>query len=139
MNGNDFVKFMLRTPLHVFMGNTMLITVTGRKTGRKIATPVNYYYDGDAYWVISTRTRRWWRNVRGGAEVGLHLHGRDLKGFAETILDEKAVAARVGDYLKHIPMAADPLKVRIENGLPNPEDAARLASERLFIKICLTN
>lgn len=136
MNGNDFVRFILQTPLHVFMGNTMLITVTGRKTGRKIATPVNYYFDGDVYWIISTRTRKWWRNLRGGAEVGLHLHGRELKGFAETVLDEKTVAARAGDYLMHFPMAAGALKVRIDNGVPNPEDTARLASERLFVKIC---
>ncbi len=42
MTGNDFVTFFLRTPLRVFMGNTMLITVTGCKTGRKYSTPWAY-------------------------------------------------------------------------------------------------
>ena len=52
MTGNDFVRFFLRTPLYVFMGNTMLITVTGRKTGKKYTTPVVFYRDGDTLWII---------------------------------------------------------------------------------------
>ena len=137
MNGNDFVKFMLKSPLQVFMGNTMLITVTGWKTGRKIAVPVNYYREADALWVITTRSRNWWRNVKDGAEVDLHLHGKEQKGFAEAILDESVVAAHVGDYIRHLPISAGALGVRIENGVPNAEDFARLAKERLFIKIQL--
>jgi hypothetical protein len=138
MNGNDFVKFALRSPLHLFMGNTMLITMTGRKTGREISVPVNYFSEGDTLWIISTRTRTWWRNVGTGAEVTLHLHGRDVKGFAEAVLDEKAVAARIGGYVIRLPMSAKPLGVRVENGVANCDDTARLAKERLFVKICLS-
>jgi len=136
MNSNDFVKFTLRSPLHVFMGDTMLITITGRKTGREISVPVNYYTEGDTLWIISTRTRTWWRNVRTGAEVSLYLHGKNVKGFAEAILDEKAVAARIGEYVLRLPVSAKPLGVRVENGVANCEDTARLAKERLFVKIC---
>ncbi len=60
-----------------------------------------------------------------------------MSGYAETILEAGEVARRIGDYVKHIPMAAKPLGVRMENGQPNPEDAARLAGERLFVKIDL--
>ena len=137
MNGNDFVKFALRSPLHVFMGNTMLITMTGRKTGREISVPVNYFSEGDTLWIISSRTHTWWRNVRTGAEVSVHLHGRDVKGFAEAVLDEKAVAARIGGYVLRLPMFAKPLGVRVENGVANCDDTVRLAKERLFVKICL--
>lgn len=63
MTGNNFVKFFLRTPLYVFMGDTMLITVTGLKTGVKYTTPVGFYRDGDTLWIISSRDRTWWRNV----------------------------------------------------------------------------
>jgi len=135
MNGNDFVKFMLKSPLQVFMGNTMLITVTGRKTGCKIAVPVNYYREADALWVITTRSRNWWRNVKAGPEVDLYLHGKGQRGFAEVILDESAVAAHIRDYIRHLPMTAGALGVRIENDVPNSDDLARLAKERLFIKI----
>lgn len=135
MTGNDFVKFFLRTPLYVFMGNTMLITVTGRKTGKKYTTPVGFYRDEDFLWVISNRDRTWWRNLRSCADVSMRLHGKDISGFAEVVLDEDAVAAQVQEYLHHVPMAARSLGVRIENGMVNAVDAAQLAKERLFVKI----
>ncbi len=138
MNGNVLMTLMLRTPLHVFLGDTMLISLRGRRTGRKLVIPVNYFYDVDAYWVMSARSRVWWRNLQGGAPVELHLHGRDVKGFGQAILDEKEVVGRLGGYLKHFPMAAASLKVRMENGVANPQDARRLARERLFVKICPT-
>jgi deazaflavin-dependent oxidoreductase (nitroreductase family) len=135
MTGNDFVKFFLRTPLYVFMGNTMLITVTGCKTGKKYSTPVGFYPEGDSLWVITNRDRTWWRNVEKGAAVTLLLKGRTVRAFAETELDEKAVATRLLDYLQQIPMAAKPLGIRMENRIPNSEDVARVARGRLFVKV----
>ena len=137
MTGNGFVKFFLRTPLYVFMGDTMLITVTGRRTGVKYTTPVGFYRDGDFLWVISSRDRTWWRNLRGGADVELRIRGKNVQAFAEAILDEETVAALVVDYVRHIPMSARALGVRVENGEPHPEDVAHLAKERLFVKIRL--
>jgi hypothetical protein len=64
------------------MGNTMLLTVMGRKTGRRMDVPVNYYQDGDALWVITKRSRNRRQNVKGGVEVDLVLHGKKLKGSA---------------------------------------------------------
>ena len=137
MAGNDFVKFFLRTPLYIFMGNTMLITVTGRKTGKKYTTPVGFYREGDTLWIISNRDRTWWRNVIGGTNVEMRIRGKEVTGFAEVVLDEEAVATQVLEYVRHIPMSAKALGVRVENGEPNSEDAARLAKERLFVKIRL--
>jgi len=137
MTGNDFVKFFLRTPLYVFMGNTMLITVTGCKTGKKYTTQVGFYRDGSTLWIISNRERTWWRNVRDSAEVEMRIRGKDVIGFAEAILDEEAVAVQVLEYVRQIPMAAKGLGVRVENGKPHPEDAACLAKLRMFVKISL--
>jgi len=137
MTGNDFVKFFLRTPLYIFMGDTMLITVTGRKTGVKYTTPVGFYREGDFLWVLSSRDRTWWRNVQDGAEVEMRMRGKDVNGFAEAILDEDAVAKQMGEYLQHIPVAAKSLGVRMGNGEPHPEDATQLAKERMFVRIKL--
>ena len=138
MKSNDFVALMLKSPLHLFMGNTMLIMVTGRRTGRKISIPVNYYRDGDTLWIISARRRIWWRNVLAGAPVELHLRGRDVKGFADVVLDESAVAARIGEYVHHLPLSAPPLGVRLQKGVANPEDIVRVAKERLFVSVCVS-
>ena len=139
MIGNDLVALVLRTPLHVLMGKTILITVTGRKTGKKYTTPVGYYRADDHLWVITSRDRTWWRNVKDGANVQIRIHGRDMTGYAEAILDEDSIIERLGDYLKQTPMASKPLGIRVENGMPHPEDAARLAKERLFVKISVVN
>jgi hypothetical protein len=137
MTGNDFVKFFLKTPLHVFLGNTMLITVTGCKTGRKYSTPVGFTRDGckACLWILTNRDRTWWRNLRNGARVSLLLKGKSLSAYAELELDEKAVEARMLDYIRSIPMAAKPLGIHIENKVPNREDIARVAKDRLFVKI----
>ena len=137
MTGNDFVKFFLRTPLYVFMGDTMLITVTGRKTGKKYTTPVGFYRDGDILWVLTSRDRTWWRNVRDGANVEMRIRGKNVTGFAEAVLKEDAVLSQIGEYLKHVPMAAKSLGVSMENETPQPEDMAQLAKQRLFVRIKL--
>jgi deazaflavin-dependent oxidoreductase (nitroreductase family) len=137
MIGNAFVKFFLRTPLQALMWDTMLITVRGRKTGKLYTTPVGFYRESDYLWVMTSRNRTWWRNVRGGAKVKLLLHGHELEGLAEPVLDEGSVTLRIDDYVRHIPMSAKPLGVRFENGVVNTEDAKRLAKERLFVKIAL--
>jgi hypothetical protein len=137
MNGNDFVRFMLRTPLHALMGNTMLITVTGRRTGRKLAVPVNYYRDGETLWILSSRDRTWWRNIGPASKVILHLDGTDVAGIADVVRDEAAVIAQVGQYLHHFPAAAGPLGVKVRKGAANGDDVARCAMGRLFVRVCL--
>jgi deazaflavin-dependent oxidoreductase (nitroreductase family) len=135
MTGNDFVKFFLRTPLYAFMGNTMLITVTGCKTGRKYSAPVGFYRDGDCLWIMTSRERTWWRNVRKGANVSVLLRGKTVNAFAEAELDEKVVESHLFDYVRRVPMAAKPLGIRMEAKTPNREDVMRVAKDKLFVKV----
>lgn len=136
MNGNSFIKFILRSPLHgLLSGKTMLITVTGRKTGRTITTPVNFARDNGALLVISKRDRKWWRNLRGGAPVCLRLHGQDVTGYAEAVLDPKTIAAQLNSYILQIPYSARSLGIHIDAGKPDADDLARVAREWLIVRI----
>ena len=135
MTGNDFVTFFLRTPLHVFLGNTMLITVTGCKTGKLYSTPVGFFKAGEDLWVLTNRDRTWWRNVTGGAEVSLLIKGKTLLARAEADLDETDVEVQLCEYIRQIPMAARSLGIRVENKTPNRDDVARVAQDWLFVKI----
>jgi len=136
MNGNDFMAWVLRSPFHGMLSNgMMLITVAGRKTGKIYTTPVGYYVEGEYLWVITSRERKWWRNLQGGAGIQLLLKRKPVQGVAELELDEKAVAARMVEYLRHIPQAAKQMGIRMENKIPNAEDISRTAKERLFIRI----
>jgi deazaflavin-dependent oxidoreductase (nitroreductase family) len=139
MNGNDFVNWILRSPLHgLLSGRTMLITVTGRKTGRKYTTPVEYFEEDGHLWVLTSRDRTWWRNLCGGAPVSLWLRRRTVMAGAEAVLDECAVRFWMHEYLRHIPQAARPLGIHVKEGIANAEDVARIAKDRLFVRIRLS-
>jgi hypothetical protein len=140
MNGNDFMSWVLRSPLHGMLSDgMMLITITGRKTGKKFTFPVGYYRENGFLWVITSRDRTWWKNLRGGAEVALLLKRKPVTAFAEPDLNADSVEARMYEYVRHVPQAAKPLGIRVENGNANAEDIARTAKERLFVRIKETN
>ncbi len=140
MNGNDFMSWVLRSPFHgMLSNNTMLISVTGCKTGKSYTTPVNYYEEGGYLWVITSLDRSWWRNVQSGADVKLLLQRKPVNGFAETEMDETAVEMHMHEYIKHIPQAAKPMGIRVEDGVANAEDIARVSKDRLFVRIKLIN
>lgn len=136
MNGNDFMSWVLRSPLHGMLSNgMMLITVTGCKTGKKYTTPVGYYRENGYLWVITNRNRTWWKNLRGGTEVSLLLKRKLVAAFAEPELEECNVEKQMYEYLQHIPQAAKQIGVHMENGKPNEEDVAHAAKDRLFVRI----
>lgn len=50
MNGNDFMAWVLRSPIHGMLSNgMMLITVTGRKTGMPTPLPLVITKISDIY------------------------------------------------------------------------------------------
>jgi len=135
MTGNDFMTWVLRSPFHGMLSRgMMLITVTGCRTGKKYTTPVGYYKEGGYLWVITSRDRTWWKNLKGGAEVGLLLNRKSLSAFAEPELDEPSVKERMYEYLRHVPQAAKQLGVQKENGSYRSKDVARIAKNRLFVR-----
>lgn len=85
---NPMMKWLLNSPLHSFVSNTyMLITFTGRKSGRSYTTPVQYQFtDGDEAFIITSRDYVWWKNLQGGAIVNLHIRGEDRTAWADVSL-----------------------------------------------------
>ncbi len=83
--GNRLVAVLLRSPLHRLAdGRLALITVTGRLSGRSYTLPVMYERSDDVLEipVMWPERKRWWRNLREEADVGLRLSGRALSGRA---------------------------------------------------------
>ncbi len=78
---NPFITALLRSPFFwPACQRFLLLTVTGRKTGRAFTLPVFYNRQGDRLLFISHPERRWWRNLRGGAPVTVWLCGRACLG-----------------------------------------------------------
>ncbi len=103
--GNAFPALILRSPLHGLMsGRYAIIEFTGRKTGRRYATPIAYLRNGDR--VLLSTDSRWHRNLVGGAPVGLRLGGRQVAGDATAAVDPEASAEIIRQLVDAIPSYA---------------------------------
>jgi hypothetical protein len=81
---NIFMIPLLRSPLHFLVsGSYMLITFTGRKSGKIYTTPVEYRQENHTLTVFTQRRRSWWKNFQGGAPITLRLRGHEVRAMAE--------------------------------------------------------
>jgi hypothetical protein len=133
---NPIMRWMIRSPLHFMVSkNMMLMTYTGRVSGKEFTTPVNYLAMNGGIYTTSYRDRVWWRNLRGGVNVTLRLRGEDIPARAEAIEDQSAVAGYLNEYLEAAPNLAKYMEVRMdENGHPLAEDIARRAQEIVMVR-----
>jgi deazaflavin-dependent oxidoreductase (nitroreductase family) len=135
---NPLMAFLLRSPLHGLVSkNLVLLTVTGRKSGKPVTTPVNYVRDGEALLVVSWKDRTWWRNLRGGAPVTLRLRGRDVRARGEVFEEEAAAAEAIVRLVRAAPGFASYLKITLD-AAGNPTDPAALraaAAPRVIVEL----
>ncbi|HEX9029392.1 MAG TPA: nitroreductase family deazaflavin-dependent oxidoreductase [Anaerolineales bacterium] len=133
---NPFIKLILRSPLHrLISGNILLITYTGRRSGKPFTTPVNYMRSGDLLRVVSFRQRRWWRNLRNGAPVELRLAGQDLAAWAEVIEGCQEVAEELISMTTQNPAYGRFLNVSQEPAGTIDRDAARQSAESRVVVV----
>jgi deazaflavin-dependent oxidoreductase (nitroreductase family) len=130
-----FMTWMLRSPFHVFMGGLLLITVTGRKSGRAISTPVNYVRDGDTLLITSKVDRTWWKNLRGGAPVTLLMNGKTYQAHATAIEDRTAVEGELLRFFRLIKRTIAGIHLDKDGRPTKPEKFAQVALTRVVIEI----
>jgi len=128
---------MINSPLHPLLGGSFaVITVTGRKTGRAISTPINVSPEGDGYTVISMRDRTWWRNLRGDAPATLRFRGKTFTVCGEITDDAGKVRETLKQYFQKNPGYHKYYNVRLTAaGEFEPEDLQRAADQRLIIHL----
>jgi deazaflavin-dependent oxidoreductase (nitroreductase family) len=90
---NPLMKGLLRSPLHVVVSRMyLLITFTGRKSGRTYSTPVQYVQEGDTLYIVTSAGYTWWKNLRGGAAVQVLLRGKTVQGYANTSTEPQIIS-----------------------------------------------
>ena len=135
---NALVALVLRSPLHGLLSRSvMLISVTGRKSGTLITTPVNYVACQDKQiYVLSERSRTWWKNLDGGAHVTLRLRGQEQGGFGRAIVNKGDVVGELVQVLRYARAYAGPLHIRWnDDGSPNMGDVRRAAQDHVVVSI----
>ena len=132
------MKLVLRSPVHRMVSKTvLLITFTGRKSGKTYTTPVDYSQDDDQVTIFSHEN--WWKTLRNGAPVTLRVRGRELQGLAEPVAEDKqAVAAGLTAHLRKVPSDARYYAVTFDDQRnPRAEEVDKAAQTVVMIRIRL--
>ena len=130
---NPAMAAILRSPAHrLLSGWLMVLSFTGRKTGKRYAIPVGYLQEGDRLQIFSHAG--WWRNLPGET-VTLRLRGRDVHATARRIEDRQEIAALVR---KVVANRGEPMAARM--GLldyADPERPGPLPQRTKFFELAL--
>lgn len=101
-------------------GNLMLISYTGRKTGRAYRQPVSYARDGGV--LLTPGGGRWTLNLRDGRPVRIRLRGRDISARPELVTDPAEVERLLGAIARENPRAARFVPIpRLPDGHLDPD------------------
>lgn len=133
---NRVPSAILSSPLHPLLSRHRLVLgFTGRRSGLRYATPVNYLQRGRE--LLLTTDHRWWRNFEGGAQVMLRLRGRRVRATAEAICDPERVAEALTALIRAHPPYRRWARVRVDaDGTPDATDvAAEVARGRVLVRV----
>jgi deazaflavin-dependent oxidoreductase (nitroreductase family) len=89
---NPVVRVVLSSPLHPLLSRSLaLITVTGRRSGRRYTVPVGYRQDGDRVLIRVgwPERKHWWRNLKDAGQVEMCIRGARRTGQASARGDER--------------------------------------------------
>ena len=135
---NRAMKFVLHSPVHSMVSKTvLLITFTGRKSGKSFTTPVSYSQTDDQVFIFTHAA--WWKNLRSGAPVTLCLQGREVRGLAEPVAEDKqAIAAGLTAHLRKVPSDARYYRVTFDNNQnPRADEVMKAVQTVVMIRIQL--
>jgi len=115
--------------------STLVLTTTGRRSGRPRATPVNYWEAGDVFYALagSGTYADWYRNLVAQPEVEVQIGRRRLRAIASPLTDLRDKAHALWLFGQRSPGAAERYF-----GIPRgagEEDLLSLAEKRAVVAI----
>ncbi len=139
---NPLILWILRSPLHFLLSTRlMLITVVGRRSGKRYTIPVGYQRsNGEILVLISqARNKQWWRNYLEPSDVCLVLKGATIEGHA-TVAEKQSQQLRslLESTLRRMPFLGKRFGVVYDrrNGLSDQQWLA-LSENTALLKITL--
>ena len=133
---NPIMKAWLKSPFHSAISDRiMIISFTGRSSGKMYSTPVSYYREGGH--VVCFTHAMWWKNIGDGSTVEVRVRGQEIEGHAVAITDDDHRKEEgLFKLLKAVPSDAGFYNVRLdENKEPIMEDIKPAASDAVMIQI----
>jgi deazaflavin-dependent oxidoreductase (nitroreductase family) len=135
---NPIMVALLRSRMHRLASeNFMLLTVTGRKSGRSYTLPVSRHEQPDGSLVVSA-AGSWRHNLRGGGDVRVTLDGRERAAHVTPEGD----AVRAAEVFKGLLDRASPrdvgVKVNVDRS-PTPEEIQPVLAHRVIAYLKLAD
>jgi hypothetical protein len=138
---NPVMRSLLRSPLHgITSHNIGIVHFSGRKSGRKLSTPLSYTQEGNIVRLLSSRNTQWWLNFRGeGVAVEMEIARQRYPGTAVLLEgDSEALREGVRRFIHALPrdakvygLALDANKEVVETSL------ATIAEQLILVEIRL--
>lgn len=116
----------------------LLLTTTGRKSGQKRITPLQYEEIDGNFFLGSARGTKsdWYRNIEADGRIDVRVKNRRFRGVAETVTDPARIADFLETRLQHHPFMIG-LLMQKAHGLPKRPSRQQLeelaASEAMVI------
>lgn len=132
---NPIVKMLLRSPAHgILSSSIMIVTFTGRRSGREFSTPARYLRDGDRIRAFSTMDTQWWRNLRDGAVVRIRAAGQEAAYRTHVLENNPAVIReQLREYLGRHPEDAVYHHIRLNHDDSIPEAELEQAAQHAVV------
>ena len=137
------MRALMRAPLVLYrlgLGgligkSTLVLTTTGRRSGRQRATPVNYWEAGGVFYVIagSGTHADWYRNLVAQPEVEVQVGRRHLRAIASPLTDPREKAHALWLFGERSPGTAERY-FGVRRGAAE-EDLVPLAAQRAVVAI----
>jgi hypothetical protein len=138
---NPVMRSLLRSPLHgVTSHNIGIVHFSGRKSGRKLNTPLSYTREGNVVRLLSNHNTRWWLNFRGnGVKVEMEIAQKRYPGTAVLLEgDSEALREGVRRFIRALPRDAKVYGLELDaNGEIVDTSLAKIAQELILVEIRL--
>jgi len=133
---NPFMRFMLRRPIRRIQGRLLLLSFTGRRSGKRYTIPLSYTEEDDGSLLVPGGGA-WKRNLEPGRPVTVRLRGADRVADPDLIADPDEIErllprmyagnSRVESFVG-VPLGADgkPGRRRLEQAIGDGFAVVRL-------------
>lgn len=132
---NPLMKALLYSPFHGRISKSlMLLSFTGRKSGKKFTTPVGYLRQSNLIIVFTHSS--WWKNMIGGAPVSMRIQGKNINGVAIPVDDPVETKSMVRDLIASSSEdRARQMGFWVDDLNASPEEIKKAVVGTIFIKI----
>jgi deazaflavin-dependent oxidoreductase (nitroreductase family) len=133
---NPIVMGVLRSRMHRLASkNLMLLTVTGRKSGRSYTMPVTRHEQADGTLIVSS-AGGWRHNLRDGTDVHVVLDGRERSAHVAVEHDPDRAAEVFKGLLEHAGKKAVGVQVNVSHA-PTLDEIKPVLAHRVIAYLTL--